>query len=91
MAKRDRIGRRVLDARPDTPDFRDKVYEATLVEVPLLLPLTESAIRIIRSSFEEIERNRTLCSVAATCQAPERSVPSTCDRICRTLDGSRRQ
>jgi hypothetical protein len=35
MAKRDRIGRRrVLDARPDTPDFRDKVYEATLVEVP---------------------------------------------------------
>jgi hypothetical protein len=25
---------RVLDARPDTMDFRDRMYEATLVEVP---------------------------------------------------------
>jgi hypothetical protein len=41
MAKRDRIGRRVLDARPDTPDFRDKVYEATLVEVPRERPLAD--------------------------------------------------
>jgi hypothetical protein len=40
MAKRSRIGR-VLDARPDTPDFRDKIYEATLVEVPRERPLAE--------------------------------------------------
>ncbi len=26
--------KRVLDARPDTPDFRDRLYEAALVEVP---------------------------------------------------------
>jgi hypothetical protein len=32
---------RTLDARPDTPDFRDKLYEATLVEVPPLVPLEE--------------------------------------------------
>src|SRR4051812_27736248 len=25
---------RTLDARPDTADFRDRMYEATLVEVP---------------------------------------------------------
>jgi hypothetical protein len=41
MAKRNAVGRRVLDARPDTPDFRDKVYEATLVEVPRERPLAE--------------------------------------------------
>lgn len=40
MAKRERT-KRVLDARPDTPDFRDKVYEATLVEVPRERPLGE--------------------------------------------------
>src|SRR4051812_39641473 len=34
-------GPRTLDARPDTPDFRDKLYEATLVEVPPLIPLEE--------------------------------------------------
>src|SRR4030095_5457158 len=32
---------RILDARPDSPDFRDKLYEATLVEVPLKIPLEE--------------------------------------------------
>ena len=32
---------RILDARPDTPDFRDKLYEATLVEVPPEVPLDE--------------------------------------------------
>ncbi|HEY7116407.1 MAG TPA: C1 family peptidase, partial [Tepidisphaeraceae bacterium] len=32
---------RTLDARPDTPDFRDKLYEATLVEVPPLWPLQD--------------------------------------------------
>jgi hypothetical protein len=45
MAKRDRVERetvkRTLDARPDTPDFRDKVYEATLVEVPRERPLED--------------------------------------------------
>ena len=40
MAKRERT-KRVLDARPDTPDFRDKVYEATLVEVPRERALAE--------------------------------------------------
>ncbi|MDB5320605.1 MAG: peptidase, partial [Phycisphaerales bacterium] len=34
-------GPRTLDARPDTPDFRDKLYEATLVEVPPLIPLED--------------------------------------------------
>jgi hypothetical protein len=32
---------RVLDARPDTPDFRDKLYNATLIEVPPRRPLEE--------------------------------------------------
>jgi hypothetical protein len=32
---------RTLDARPDTPDFRDKLYEATLVEVPPYIPLED--------------------------------------------------
>ena len=32
---------RALDARPDTPDFRDKLFEATLVEVPPVVPLSE--------------------------------------------------
>lgn len=30
---------RVFDARPDTLDFRDRMYEATLVEVPTHVPL----------------------------------------------------
>jgi hypothetical protein len=33
--------RRVLDARPDTADFRDRMYEATLEEVPLHRTLEE--------------------------------------------------
>ena len=37
------MGRRkvILDARPDTVDFRDRMYVPTLVEVPSVLPLTE--------------------------------------------------
>lgn len=31
----------ILNARRDTPDFRDRLYEATLVEVPPVLPLEE--------------------------------------------------
>jgi hypothetical protein len=31
--------KRVLDARPDTLDFRDKMYEPTLVEVPVRIDL----------------------------------------------------
>ena len=38
MSRRDALNSnglaRVLDARPDTMDFRDRMYEATLVEVP---------------------------------------------------------
>src|SRR2546421_3838484 len=34
-------GPRTLDARPDTPDFRDKLYDATLVEVPPMIPLED--------------------------------------------------
>lgn len=33
--------RRVLDARRDTLDFRDRMYEPTLVEVPTHLPLSD--------------------------------------------------
>jgi hypothetical protein len=40
MAKASSRVSRTLDARPDTPDFRDKLYEATLVEVPPEVPLT---------------------------------------------------
>jgi len=32
---------RGLDARPDTVDFRDRMYEPTLVEVPPVLPLSQ--------------------------------------------------
>jgi len=32
---------RILDTRPDTLDFRDKLYEATLVEVPARIDLEE--------------------------------------------------
>ena len=41
MAKRKRATapKRKLDARPDTLDFRDKMFEATLVEVPIKVPL----------------------------------------------------
>ncbi len=34
------LANRRLDARPDTVDFRDKMYEPTLIEVPPVLPLT---------------------------------------------------
>src|SRR5262245_8640703 len=34
-------GRHILDARPDTLDFRDRMFESTLVEVPVRRPLDE--------------------------------------------------
>ena len=30
---------RLLDARPDTADFRDRMFEPTLVDVPSVMPL----------------------------------------------------
>ena len=33
--------KRILDARPDTLDFRDKMYQAALFEVPVEIPLKE--------------------------------------------------
>lgn len=41
MAKKKKEGKRVLDARPDTLDFRDKMYEPTLMEVPIRIDLDE--------------------------------------------------
>ena len=35
------IPARTLDVRPDTLDFRDRMYEATLIEVPTHVPLGE--------------------------------------------------
>jgi hypothetical protein len=39
MARPKQTKKRVLDARPDTLDFRDKMYEPTLVEVPTRIDL----------------------------------------------------
>lgn len=39
--KRDLYKGRVLNARPDTIDFRDKIYSASLIEVPAVKPLKE--------------------------------------------------
>jgi len=36
-----RLGRRTLDARPDTVDFRDRMFVPTLIEVPTTRPLAE--------------------------------------------------
>lgn len=36
--RRSPVERRVLDARPDTADFRDRMFEPTLVEVPARVP-----------------------------------------------------
>lgn len=33
--------RRLLDARPDTADFRDRMFEPTLIDVPVRIPLSE--------------------------------------------------
>lgn len=41
MAKKKKEGKRVLDARPDTLDFRDKMYIPTLMEVPAHIDLDE--------------------------------------------------
>lgn len=41
MAKRIKASVRTLDARPDTLDFRDRMYEATLYEVPTEIDLTD--------------------------------------------------
>jgi hypothetical protein len=52
--KRSRSGRR-LDARPDTLDFRDKMYEATLIEVPPRRPLErfrEAGVAILDQGTE---------------------------------------
>ncbi len=38
---RKRAGQRQLDALPDTLDFRDRMFEATLVEVPVRIPLDD--------------------------------------------------
>ena len=34
-----RVVARTLDARPDTLDFRDRMFEPTLIEVPVRRPL----------------------------------------------------
>lgn len=39
--------RLTLDARPDTLDFRDKMFEATLVEVPIHIPLEQYRSRTV--------------------------------------------
>src|SRR4051812_24244350 len=41
MAKSKKITERILNARPDTLDFRDKMYEANLYEVPTIMDLKE--------------------------------------------------
>ncbi len=41
MAKVVKISERTLNARPDTLDFRDKMYVPTLIEVPTHIPLRE--------------------------------------------------
>ncbi|GAB63426.1 MAG: peptidase C1 [Candidatus Jettenia sp.] len=41
MATKKKEARRILDARPDTLDFRDKMYVATLMEVPIHIDLSD--------------------------------------------------
>ena len=41
MAKQIKASARTLDARPDTLDFRDRMYEATLYEVPTEIDLPD--------------------------------------------------
>ncbi len=41
MAKKKKEGKRVLDARPDALDFRDRMYVPTLMEVPIRIDLDE--------------------------------------------------
>jgi hypothetical protein len=41
MAKKTSILKRIFNARPDTLDFRDKMYEANLYEVPVKIDLEE--------------------------------------------------
>src|SRR5512145_425894 len=38
---------RTLDARPDTLDFRDRMFEPTLIEVPVRRPLQEYRKRAV--------------------------------------------
>jgi hypothetical protein len=40
-ARRTARKKRTLDARPDTPDFRDRMYVPTLIEVPTTIDLDE--------------------------------------------------
>ncbi len=35
------LASRTLDARPDTLDFRDRMYQPTLIEVPTTRPLLQ--------------------------------------------------
>src|SRR5258707_14247536 len=39
--KKPAVHRRRLDARPDTLDFRDQMFEASLIEVPTSRPLAD--------------------------------------------------
>ncbi|WKZ18798.1 MAG: C1 family peptidase [Candidatus Jettenia sp. CY-1] len=41
MATKKKEAKRILDARPDTLDFRDKMYVATLMEVPIHIDLSD--------------------------------------------------
>ncbi|TLD40661.1 MAG: hypothetical protein JETT_3092 [Candidatus Jettenia ecosi] len=41
MATKKKEARRILDTRPDTLDFRDKMYVATLMEVPIHIDLSD--------------------------------------------------
>lgn len=41
MAKSNATVNRILNVRPDTLDFRDKMYEANLYEVPTRIDLKE--------------------------------------------------
>ncbi|MEO6366236.1 MAG: hypothetical protein ABIO38_09365, partial [Luteimonas sp.] len=40
IRKRPRTMQRMFDARPDTADFRDRMFEPTLVDVPESAPLS---------------------------------------------------
>ncbi len=40
-ARRKAPAKRILDARPDTLDFRDRMFEPSLIEVPIRMPLSD--------------------------------------------------
>lgn len=45
MSKATKTTKRTLDARPDTLDFRDKMYEPTLYEVPTMIDLEKDYMK----------------------------------------------